>query len=139
MLRALILSLLLLPLGALAQQETRIGGLTVYHNTFNSSYLQPEIAAGAGLVRGPRHGVVTLAVHRDGKPVDALLQGQVTNLLSQTTALQFIRIEEGEAVYFVANYTAAQRGLLRFEVKIRADANAPEQVVRFQQEFHPDE
>ena len=30
-------------------------------------------------------------------------------------------------------------GLLRFEVKIRADANAPEQVVRFQQEFHPDE
>lgn len=147
--RILIAGLLMLATTvALAQSgpgksPQRFGDLLIHHNTFNSSYLQPDIAAAAGLQRGPRQGVVNIAVQRltdDGlEVVDARVEGTVTNLLQQTTALKFIRIQEQEAVYFVANYTAGQRGLLRFEVKVQADDNAPVQTVRFQQEFHPDE
>lgn len=126
-----------------AQSPQRFGDLLVHHNTFNSSYLQPEIAAAAGLQRGPRQGVVTISVQRltdDGmQVVDARLDGTVTNLIQQTTPLQFIRIQEDDAIYFVTNYSAAQRGLLRFEVKVQAQEGAQTHSVRFQQEFHPDE
>lgn len=126
-----------------AQNPQRFGDLLVYHNTFNSSYLQPEIAAAAGLQRGPRQGVVNIAVQRnsaDGpQAVDARVEGTVKNLLQQTTPLEFIRIQEQDAIYFVANYTAGQRGLLQFEVRVQADEGAPVHTLRFQQEFHPDE
>ncbi|PKM29513.1 MAG: DUF4426 domain-containing protein [Gammaproteobacteria bacterium HGW-Gammaproteobacteria-11] len=146
MIRALLCALLLLnaPL-LLAQQVSpqRFGDLLVYHTTFNSSYLQPDIAANTGLIRGPRHGVLNLAIQQDTDngpvAVDALLNGSVTNLLGQKTPLDFIRVQEGEAVYFVANYTATQRGLLRFEVEFRRSASAAPQTVRFQQEFFPDD
>ncbi|SDU29064.1 DUF4426 domain-containing protein [Halopseudomonas salegens] len=142
---ALLLCSLLFAGGLFAQAQSpqRFGDLIVYHNTFNSSYLQPDIAAQAGLTRGPTHGVLNLLVQKktdDGPvPVDARVDGTVTNLLQQSTPLRFIRIQEGEAVYFLANYTAAQRGLLRFELTIQESEGAPVHTVRFQQEFHPDD
>ena len=149
MLRSLFAALLLLIATTVSAQQApnqspqRFGELVVYHNTFNSSYLQPEIAAAAGLQRGPRQGVVNIAVQRQtaqgSEAVDAIIQGTVTNLLQQTTPLEFIRIKEQDAIYFVANYTAGQRGLLRFEVTVQADAKAPVNTLHFQQEFHPDE
>ncbi|MFA5677785.1 MAG: DUF4426 domain-containing protein [Pseudomonas sp.] len=149
MLRNLFAGLLMLAATAVsaqqgpAQSPQRFGDLLVYHNTFNSSYLQPDIAAAAGLQRGPRQGVVNISVQRltdEGmQVVDAKLEGTVTNLLQQTTPLKFIRIQEQDAIYFVANYTAGQRGLLRFEVKVQAEEGAATHNVRFQQEFHPDE
>ena len=146
MFRALLCSmLLLLPLLANAQQASpqRFGDMLVYYNTFNSSYLQPEIAANTGLTRGPNHGVLNIAVQQQTPqgPVamDALLNGTVTTRLGQRTTLDFIRIEEDGAIYFVANYMATQRGLLRFEVEVRPSNGAVTQTLRFQQEFFPDE
>lgn len=145
MFRALFLSLLLLPALANAQQTSpqRLGDMLVYHNTFNSSYLQPDIAATTGLTRGPTHGVVSIAVQRQTPEgpvaVDALLTGNVTNLLGQRSSLRFIRLQEEDSIYFVANYTSTQRGLLRFEVEVRPSSGGPAQTLRFQQEFYPDD
>ncbi|KAA0693894.1 DUF4426 domain-containing protein [Halopseudomonas laoshanensis] len=145
MFRALLLSLLLLPALANAQQTSpqRFGDMLVYYNTFNSSYLLPDIAATTGLTRGPNHGVVNIAIQRETQDgpvaVDALLTGNVTNLLGQRSPLRFIRIQEEESIYFVANYTATQRGLLRFEVEVRPSTGGTTQTLRFQQEFFPDE
>ncbi|UAW98255.1 DUF4426 domain-containing protein [Halopseudomonas nanhaiensis] len=147
MLRKMIGCLLLLAsatvLGQAQSNPQRFGDLLVHYNLLNSSYLEPEIAANAGLSRGPTHGVITLLVQRDtreGKiPVDARVSGTVSNLLQQSAPIEFIRIQEDEAIYFVANYTAAQRGVLRFEVNVQAEKGAPVHTLRFQQEFHPDE
>ncbi|WP_022963589.1 DUF4426 domain-containing protein [Halopseudomonas pelagia] len=145
MFRALLLSLLLLPALASAQQTSpqRFGDLLVYYNTFNSSYLQPDIAANTGLTRGPTHGVVSIAVQRQTAEgpvaVDAILTGNVTNMLGQRSTLRFIRLQEEESIYFVANYTSTQRGLLRFEVEVRPSTGGTAQTLRFQQEFFPDE
>lgn len=126
-----------------AQSPQQFGDLLVYHNTFNSSFLQPEIAAAAGLERGPKQGVVNIAVQRTTakgvEPVDARVDGTVKNLLQQVEPLKFIRIKEQDSIYFVANYTAANRGLLQFTVRVQADEQAPTHTVKFQQEFYPDE
>ncbi|QIB50585.1 DUF4426 domain-containing protein [Pseudomonas sp. OIL-1] len=149
MLRKLLCTMLFLaaPL-AMAQAQSpaepeRFGDLLVYRTVFNSSYLPPETAANVGLERGPTHGVINIAVQRQTpegpEPIDAIVEGNVRNVLEQRQDLDFIRVQEEEAIYFVANYTAAQRGVLRFEVSVQAEEGAPEHTMTFMQEFYPDE
>ena len=53
---------------------------------------EPDIAANAGLKRGPTHGVINVAVQRpDGSAVDAILKGEVRSLIGQPVALDFNR------------------------------------------------
>lgn len=147
MLRPLTCLLLLMLSSAVfaqAQQKPqRFGDLLVHYNMFHSSYLEPDVAANTGLQRGPTHGVMTILVERDTpagkKPVDALVSGTVDNLLQQSRPIEFIRIEEGDALYFVGNYTSAQRGVLRFKVNIQAEEGAPVHTLQLHQEFFPDE
>lgn len=140
---SLLAMLLLAPVASAAVEPARFGDLIVYHNVFNSSMLQPEIAANAGLQRGPNQGVINIAVQRQksGKPqaVDAILKGEVRSLIGQPVALQFKRIEEGDAIYFVANYSSAQRGILLFKIDIQAAPGAIVHNLSFQQEFFPDD
>lgn len=146
MLRTLFLTLLLavtpLATAQIQTEPTRFGDLLVYHTVFNSSFLQPDVAANAGLERGPNQGVVNILVQRrtsEGPvPVDANVSGTVKNLLDQDQSLNFIKVEEEDAIYYVANYSAGQRGMLRFEVTIQAGDGEPVHTLRFQQEFHPD-
>lgn len=145
MLRTLcLLGLLVASLGANAGPEpTRFGDLVVYHNLFNSSMLLPDIAANAGLQRGPTYGVLNIAVQRQGdqgmQAVDATLSGEVRSLIGQPVELEFKRIKEGEAIYFVANYSAAQRGVLLFDIRLQSAPDSPVHNLRFQQEFFPDD
>ena len=145
MLRNLLFAVALLaaPMLHAAAEPARFGDLIVYHNVFNSSMLQPEIAAAAGLQRGPNKGVINIAVQRqdNGSPnaVDAIVKGEVRSLIGQPVELDFKRIKEGDAIYFVANYSAAQRGILLFKVDIQAEPGAMVHSLSFQQEFFPDD
>lgn len=147
MLRNLLLALTLIvsPL-AMAQatsEPQRFGDLLVYRTLFNSSFLQPEVAANTGLERGPNVGVINLLVQRQTPQgpvhVDANVRGTVRNMLGQSQDLNFIRIQEDEAVYFVANYRSNQRGVLRFTVTVQGEEGGPEHEMQFHQEFHPDD
>lgn len=149
MLRKLLCTILFLVTPfAMAQVQSsaepeRFGDLLVYRTVFNSSYLPPDAAANVGLKRGPTHGVINIAVQRQTPEgpvaVDAVVKGNVRNVLEQRQKLDFIRVQEEESIYFVANYTAAQRGVLRFAVTVQAEEGAPEHTMTFMQEFHPDE
>lgn len=146
MLRTLICTLLLTltPL-AVAQEQSpqRFGDILVYFSPFNSSYVAPEVAANVGLERAADKGVLNIAVQRetpDGpEPVDAKVTGSVTTLLGNKTELDFIRVEEEEALYFVANYGAPTRTVLRFEVNVQPEEEGPVHTLNFQKEFFPDE
>lgn len=146
MLRTLVCSLILTiaPLAAAQEQSPqRFGDIIVYFNAFNSSYIPPEVAANVGLERAPNQGVLNVAVQRltsDGpEPVDARVTGTVTTLLEQKSELDFIRVEEEKALYFVTNYTAPMRTVLRFEVNVQPENEGPVHTLNFQKEFFPDE
>lgn len=147
MLRNLLLALTLIvsPL-AMAQatsEPQRFGDLLVYRTLFNSSFLQPDVAANTGLERGPNVGVINLLVQRQTPQgpvhVDANVRGTVRNMLGQSQDLDFIRIQEDEAIYFVANYRSNQSGVLRFTVTVQGEEGGPEHEMQFHQEFHPDD
>lgn len=139
---ALLLLTLSLALPAAAERLQRFGDLEVHYNVFNSSFLQPDIAAASGLTRSKTQGVVNVAVMRAGKAVPAAtVSGSVKNLLGQSKTLNFQRVSEGEgdtqAVYHLAQFTMTDREVLTFDLKVQEGGNTHS--VTFNQEVFPDE
>lgn len=139
---ALLLLTLSLALPAAAERLQRFGDLEVHYNVFNSSFLQPDIAAASGLTRSKTQGVVNVAVMRAGKAVPAAaVSGTVKNLIGQSKTLNFQRVNEGEgdtqAVYHLAQFTMTDREVLTFDLKVQEGGNT--HTLTFNQEVFPDE
>lgn len=130
---------LMLALPALAERKHSVGEQDVHYIAFNSSFLQPDIAAAAGLVRSKTQGVVNVSVLKAGKPVAAQVSGSVKNLLGQDYPLTFKQLKEGdEAIYYLAQFPFESREVLRFNLNVRPSGAAPIDF-DFTQEFFPDE
>ena len=130
---------LMLALPAVAERKHSVGEHDVHYSAFNSSFLQPDIAAAAGLVRSKTQGEVNVSVLKAGKPVAAQVSGSVKNLLGQDYPLTFKQLKEGdEAIYYLAQFPFESREVLRFNLNVRPSGAAPIDF-DFTQEFFPDE
>ena len=130
---------LLLALPALAERKHSFGEYDVHYIAFNSGFLQPDIAAAAGLVRSKAQGVVNVAVLKGGKPEVALVSGTVKNLLGQDRPLNFKQLKEGDdAIYYLAQFPFDSRETLRFSLTVQPMGADPVSF-NFTQEFFPDE
>ncbi|NKQ09534.1 DUF4426 domain-containing protein [Pseudomonas sp. SST3] len=130
---------LLLAMPAVAERKHSVGEYDVHYIAFNSGFLQPDIAAAAGLVRSKAQGVVNVSVLKAGKPVVAQVSGTVRNLLGQNYPLTFKQLKEGdEAIYYLAQFPFDSRENLRFNLNVQPTGAAPINF-DFTQEFFPDE
>ena len=118
------------------RQET-FGDVTVHYNTFNSTYLTPDIAKGAELVRSKNQGVINVSVIKDGKPLISNVSGTVKDLTSQTVPLKFKQITEQGAVYYIAQYPVEQQEVRTFEIKVQNGDKI--NTINFNQELFPGE
>ncbi|MDP3815463.1 DUF4426 domain-containing protein [Pseudomonas sp.] len=135
---ALVLIALCLSLPALAERKQSFGDLDVHYSAFNSSFLQPEVAAASGLVRSKNQGVVNIAVLKTGKASTANVSGEVKDLVGRSHPLSFKQITEGAAIYYLAQFPFDQREMLRFTINLTA-ADGVARSFEFNQEFFPDE
>ena len=129
---------LLLALPAVAERKQTFGELDVHYSTFNSSFLQPDIAAAVGLTRSKTIGVLNIAALKDGKGQLAKVSGSVKNLLGQTSPLQFKQVLESGAVYYLAEFPLRQREVLTFSIQVQVGDSATN-TLTFNQEVFPDE
>ncbi len=128
----------LLTLPALAERKHSVGEYDVHYSAFNSGFLQPDIAAAAGLTRSKTQGVVNVSVIKDGKPVAAQVSGVVKNLLGQDRPLGFKQLKEGdEAIYYLAQFPFDSQETLRFALTVKPTGAEPFSF-EFNQEFFPD-
>ena len=128
----------LLTLPALAERKHSVGDYDIHYIAFNSGFLQPDIAAAAGLTRSKTQGVVNVSVVKDGKPVAAHVSGQVKNLLGQDRALSFRQLKEGDAaIYYLAQFPFDSQETLRFSLTVQPTGAQPFSF-EFTQEFFPD-
>lgn len=128
---------LCLALPAAAERKQSFGDLDVHYSVFNSSFLQPDIAAAAGLARSKTQGVVNVAVLKAGKASTAQVSGQVKNLLGQNTPLTFRQISESGAIYYVAQFPFSNREVMTFTLDVRQGEESHR--ITFNQEIFPDE
>ncbi|AZO85063.1 DUF4426 domain-containing protein [Pseudomonas sp. QLc11A] len=116
------------------RQET-FGDVTVHYNTFNSTYLTPDIAKSAELVRSKNQGVINISVLKEGKPLMAQVSGSVKDLTSQTVPLKFKQITEQGAIYYIAQYPVDQQEVRTFEIKVQTGDKI--NTINFNQELFP--
>ncbi|MBM6445735.1 DUF4426 domain-containing protein [Pseudomonas mohnii] len=118
------------------RQET-FGDVTVHYNTFNSTYLTPDIAKSAELIRSKNQGVINISVLKDGKPLVAQVTGTVKDLTSQSVPLSFKQITEQGAIYYIAQYPVPQQETRTFEIKVQTGDKI--NTINFNQELFPGE
>jgi len=129
---------LLLALPTVAERKQTFGELDVHYSVFNSSFLQPDVAAAVGLTRSKTVGVLNVAALKNGQGQAAKVSGSVKNLLGQTSELQFKQVLESGAVYYLAEFPLRQREMLTFSINMQIGDAAPH-TLTFNQEVFPDE
>jgi opacity protein-like surface antigen len=119
------------------ERKETFGDLTVHYNTFNSTFLQPDIAKAAELIRSKNQGVINVSVVKDGKPVIASVTGTIKDLTSNSVALKFRQVTEQGAIYYIAQYPVPQQETRTFEIKVQNGDKI--NTINFNQELFPGE
>lgn len=112
------------------------GEYQVHYSVFPSTFLAPEIARENNLNRSRSIGVVNIAIMRekeDGglEPVSGQVEGQALNDVQQSKFLGFRRIQEGDAVYFIAEYQYSNAELMTFQITARPSGSRKDLPIRF--------
>lgn len=119
------------------ERKETFGDVTVHYNTFNSTFLTPDIAKAAELVRSKHQGVINVSVIKDGKPLVANVTGTVKDLTSQSVPLNFRQVTEQGAIYYIAQYPVEQQETRTFEIKVQNGDKI--NTINFNQELFPGE
>ncbi|WHS60032.1 DUF4426 domain-containing protein [Pseudomonas sp. G2-4] len=117
------------------ERKEVFGDVTVHYNTFNSTFLTPDIAKAAELIRSKNQGVINVSVIKSGKPLIANVSGTVKDLTSKTVPLSFRQITEQGAIYYIAQYPVDQQETRTFEIKVQTGDKI--NTINFNQELFP--
>ncbi|SFB23532.1 protein of unknown function [Pseudomonas sp. NFIX10] len=138
---ALFLITACLSVGAMAadvikgERKEVFGDITVHYNTFNSTFLTPDIAKAAELIRSKNQGVINVSVIKNGKPLIADVSGTVKDLTSKAVPLPFRQVTEQGAIYYIAQYPVDQQETRTFEIKVKTGDKI--NTLNFNQELFP--
>lgn len=141
-----LLSALLLSftyLSANAEQKLIYGEYEVHYMGLSSSFLTPEVAKLYDIPRSGSLGYLSISVlHKSANddlhlPVDAKLTGNIRNLIGQSRELQFRRIQEGKAIYYISTFRFDDGDIYNFDLDV-VPGNAKQKHfdVKFSQRFY---
>lgn len=112
------------------------GDYEVHYSVFPSTFLSAEVAQANNLNRSKGIGIVNIAIMQEGengglKPVSGQVEGKVLNDIQQARFLAFRRIQEGDAVYFIAEYQYRSAELMTFQITARPTGSGSDLPIRF--------
>jgi len=122
--------------GASQAGSKDFGEYIVQWSVFPSTFLTPEIAKENGLNRSRSIGVVNIAIMTEAddggmRTVSGQVEGKALNDIQQAKFLAFRRIQEGDAVYFIAEYQYANAELMTFQITARPTGAGTDLPIRF--------
>jgi hypothetical protein len=143
---------IVLPLAALlsgnlaAEQKAVFDGYEVHYSAFRSTFLTPEVARQYEIVRSKAIGVINISVLKTDpagstalpKAVTANVQAMLTNNIQQQRHLDFRRVIEGTAIYYIAQFQYSQNELLVFDISAQPEGSPTPLKLRFSQTFFND-
>ncbi|HCS27579.1 MAG TPA: DUF4426 domain-containing protein [Spongiibacteraceae bacterium] len=141
---ALLLGLLawLLPT-AQAEQKERFDNYDVHYSIVNSTFLSPQVAKTYGIVRGDDRFIINIAVRENldnGSTVarKAEISGSRFDLIHRIT-LDFMEIDEGTAIYYIAQFQANDKEKLDFTLKIHPETSRRSYKMQFNKVMYESE
>jgi hypothetical protein len=130
--------LMCLSVQAHAEQKETLGEWDVHYMVVNTPFLTPEVAASYGIVRSKYNALVNISVlNKDsGEAQRVSVTGHATNLLGSKKQLTFKKVEDGDAIYYLAVLPFRDQETYRFEVT--AQRAAEKQTLKFKQKMYVD-
>lgn len=130
------LALLTLSVSVHAAGNKEFGEYRVHWSVLPSTFIAPEVAKANNLQRSKGIGVINISImkkNEDGtlSPVSGQVEGKVSNDIQQVRFLAFRRIQEGDAVYFIAEYQYSSGELMTFNITARPTGHQRDLPVRF--------
>jgi hypothetical protein len=137
--RTVALWLALLPGLVFAQQTETFGPFELHYSVVNTTFLDPTVAATYGITRGEKRAILNLAVREklaegsEARPM--VLQGRTSDLMQQQ-ALEFREIREGEAIYYIAEFSFINEEWRFFEIEFRPEGATQSYTFKFKHQLY---
>jgi len=135
---AFVFYLLLIP-HATAGGMIERNNLEFHYSAFGSTFLTPTIAKAYGIKRSRYNGVVNISVllpNQDFQAISGTMSGTATNLLGNKKQLEFREIQEGEAIYYIAEFGFSNEETFTFKVSFSHQGKQHD--ISFRQIFYAD-
>ena len=134
-----LLLLLLIPVTTLAGSEQQ-GRFELLYSVVNSTFVEPDTAAIYQMVRAKDRAFLNLAVREtldDGsdRAVTARFQGRSWDLF-QNQFLEFREVREGDAIYYIAEFTFRDGETRFFDLDWAAEGMKYSSNLRFHQKVY---
>ncbi|MEM8561177.1 MAG: DUF4426 domain-containing protein [Pseudomonadota bacterium] len=124
---------------ALAQQSEMFGPYEVHYSVLNTTFIEPDVAASYGIVRGNRRAMLTLAAREESAPpgqtLPMQLKGKTWDLM-QSQTLEFQTIREGTAVYYIADFKFINEEWRFFEITFRPEGASETFTLKFKHQLY---
>ncbi len=121
-----------------AEQKKAFGDYEVHYIALTSTDLSPEVAKQYGIKRSRYLGYLSITVLKKGyrNALDAHISGEMVNLLGQYKSLDFMRIQEGRAIYFISTFKFDKEEIYSFDLNIKTLKPKKELNLKFKQKFY---
>lgn len=122
-----------------AEQKITKGNWDIHYIAFPSSLIQPEIAKQYQLQRSKYLAVINISVldNKDNnKAQNAYVYGTAETLIGQRTKLDFVKVTEGEATYYLAQLKYLDREVYNFKINVQQGERV--EAIEFTQMFYVD-
>lgn len=136
---SVLAALLVLPVAASAQQP--FGDYVIHHGTMLTANLDPEVARQYNIQRSDHRGLVTVAVRKTveggkSEAVRADVRAVAINLSAQRRELDMREVDEGAAIYYVADFRIDPPETVRIELHVQPKGSQDVHVFQVSREFH---
>ena len=121
----------------LAEQKQTYGKFDIHYVASNTAMLTPTIAKAYNIQRSKSRGIITVAVRDMEKDAasEALVRGSVKNPIGQLQALNFTKVVDQQAIYYIATFSFADEQKMNLDILVSPDGVPDTHVLQFEQQF----
>lgn len=145
----IVFASLLLALGgavggnALAENSQDFGDYVVHYNALTTDFLSPEVARHYDITRSKNRAMLNITVLKKdlglaAQPVRAAVSARAVNLNQQVKPLSMREVDDGNAIYYIAEFSVDHGETLDFDVQVEPADSGRQMNVRFRQQFFVD-
>ncbi len=138
--------LCLVSISASAEQKLVFGEYEVHYMGLSSDFLTPEVAKIYDIPRSRSLGFLNISVLQKTKggqvpaALDAELTGIIRNLIGQSRELEFRRVREGQAIYYISTFRFDDGDMYNFDLDVvPSNARQKNFDVKFSQRFYEED
>ena len=129
-----------------AEQKQVFGEYEVHYMGLSSSFLTPEVAKIYDIPRSRALGFLNISVlQKTAKAempaaLNATVSGKIRNLIGQSRDIEFRRVQEGKAIYYISTFRFDDGDMYNFDLDI-VPSNAKQKNfdVKFSQRFYEED